>query len=48
MLGVKSASKLPAVLWKLRNIRKLIEISPGKHRNQLEKLQAILSAKGDI
>jgi hypothetical protein len=42
LLGVESASKLPAVLWKLRNIRRLIEISPGKHRNQLEKLQAIL------
>jgi hypothetical protein len=46
-LGVGSAKKLPAVLWKLQNIKKLTEMSPGKHRNQLEKLQAVLS-KGDI
>jgi hypothetical protein len=44
LLGVESASKLPAALWKLRNIRRLIEISPKKHRNQLEKLQVVLSA----
>jgi hypothetical protein len=48
LLGVESASKLPAVHWKLQNIRRFIELSPGKHRNQLEKLQSILSAKGDI
>jgi hypothetical protein len=43
LLGVESVPKLPAVLWKLQNIRKLIEISPGKHHNQLEKLQVVLS-----
>jgi hypothetical protein len=48
LLGVEGASKLPAVLWKLQNIKRFIELSPEKHRDQLEKLQAILSAKGDI
>jgi hypothetical protein len=43
ILSVESAPKLPAVLWKLQNIRRLIEVSPEKHRNQLEKLQVVLS-----
>ncbi|MDR1132977.1 MAG: nucleotidyl transferase AbiEii/AbiGii toxin family protein [Synergistaceae bacterium] len=42
LLGVEGASKLPAVHWKLQNIRRLIEISPRKHRDHLEKLQVIL------
>jgi hypothetical protein len=42
LLGVEGAPKLPAVLWKLQNIKRFIEISPEKHRKQLEKLQAIL------
>ena len=43
LLDVEKAQKLPAILWKLQNIRKLIELSPKKHQNQFAKLKEVLN-----
>ena len=43
LLGVENAQKLPAILWKLQNIRKLIELSPKKHQNQFARLKEVLN-----
>jgi len=42
LLCIENAKKLPAVLWKLQNIRKLRETSPKKHQSQFDKLKDIL------
>ncbi len=39
--------KLPAVKWKLKNIQKLIEQNPDKHKQQLNRLKEKLFSKGD-
>ncbi|GHS99894.1 hypothetical protein AGMMS50276_24430 [Synergistales bacterium] len=44
LLGVEGAVKLPAVLWKLQNIRRLRQDSPQKHLYQLSRLQAVLDS----
>jgi hypothetical protein len=38
-LGIEGVENLPAVQWKLENIKKM---SPKKHRQQLEKLKRVL------
>ena len=37
--AVKSAQDLPAVQWKLRNIMKLKEANPGKHKTMVKVLK---------
>jgi predicted nucleotidyltransferase component of viral defense system len=42
LLGIDGISKLPAVTWKLQNIRNLKGISPQKHEQQMKLLAGIL------
>jgi predicted nucleotidyltransferase component of viral defense system len=42
LLGIENVSKLPAVLWKLKNIRLLKKTSPAKHAQQLNRLKEVL------
>ena len=41
-IGLSQAAALPAVKWKLHNIRRLMEENPRKHADQREALQAVL------
>ena len=41
--GFDDFEKFPAVQWKLQNIRKLKEINPSKHRDQLQALKEKLN-----
>ena len=43
--GFAEFEKFPAVQWKLRNIRRLKETNPSKHRDQLKALKEILDRK---
>lgn len=45
LLGLPQASELPAVRWKLKNIRRLMEENPEKHSAQFEKLIKILGER---
>jgi len=40
-LGLKGLDRLPALQWKLQNVRSM---APDKHRQAVEKLARILSA----
>lgn len=42
-IGLPSAANLPAVQWKLQNIRKLRDTNPEKHAVQCESLETLLS-----
>lgn len=42
-IGVAQAAELPAVKWKLQNVRRLIEENPDKHAAQREWLQQVLT-----
>lgn len=43
VIGLPSAANLPAVQWKLQNIRKLRDTNPEKHATQCESLESLLS-----
>jgi hypothetical protein len=40
-IGLPQAAEPPAVLWKLRNLRKLIEENPAKHADQRAALETL-------
>ncbi|MGE0409268.1 MAG: nucleotidyl transferase AbiEii/AbiGii toxin family protein [Amphiplicatus sp.] len=42
LIGLPQAADLPAIRWKILNLKKLIAENPGKHRAQTEALDAIL------
>lgn len=42
-IGLAQAAELPAVKWKLQNVRRLMEQNPDKHAAQRETLQAVLT-----
>ena len=42
-IGLAQAAELPAVRWKLQNVRRLIEENPDKHAAQREWLQEVLT-----
>jgi len=42
-IGLAQAAELPAVRWKLQNVRRLMEQNPDKHAAQREALQAVLT-----
>ncbi|WP_136661495.1 nucleotidyl transferase AbiEii/AbiGii toxin family protein [Nitratireductor sp. XY-223] len=43
VLGYPEAAKLPAIRWKLQNLRRLIDTDPNKHVDQTEQLHRLLS-----
>lgn len=43
VLGYPEAAELPAIRWKLQNLRRLNKIDPKKHADQTDQLQRLLS-----
>ena len=44
LLAQPEVAKLPAVRWKLANVRKLRERDPGKHADQARRLDEVLDS----
>lgn len=42
LIGLPAAADLPAIRWKLLNLRKLIDRNPGKHAEQRARLEAAI------
>jgi hypothetical protein len=43
LFPIEELSRMPAVQWKLMNIKKLIRDDPNKHAEQIDKLKEALS-----
>jgi len=42
LIGLPNAAALPAIRWKIINIKKFMETSPDRHAEQTVKLEALL------
>jgi hypothetical protein len=45
LLPLSDLPRMPAVQWKLANIRKLMQQNPAKHASQLKALEEVLSGE---
>ena len=43
LIGLPDAADLPAVQWKVRNLKRFVESNPDKHAEQTRKLQQLLN-----